>query len=260
RRSLPVPVFALWPFALLLATGLVAEALGVAPHWATRPLVVAGFHGGLLAGALAAAWGGARGWGGPATLLTGFLLGAGVSYQLSPWGSLAYLVPPLIVAGLGWRHAHLRRLSWDRPEDLRALLLGALIGLFLGAHLLFSASRTFGYPVRLTPAAPLLAAFAYDVGANVLSAELFIRGTLFNAWLRRWGFSAGATCATGVFVLRYLADPSLPRTLEVTAGAVFYLALLSVAGCALTARSGSLLPSAVASLCFFGAYRALQLW
>ncbi|MFQ5897131.1 MAG: hypothetical protein ACE5JN_02665 [Candidatus Methylomirabilia bacterium] len=256
---MPIPVFALWPFALLLAAGVGAEALELVPRQATRPLVVAGFHGGLLAAALAAACGGAGGWRGPTTLLTGSLLLAGALYQLSPWGSLAYLVPPLIVAGLGWRHGHLRRLGWSRPDDLRALLLGAAIGLFLGAHLLFSASRTFGYPVRLTPVGPLLAAFAYDAGANVLSAELFIRGTLFNAWLRRRGFWPGAIQSMGVFLLRYLADPSLPRTLEVTAGAVFYLVLLSLAGCALAARSGSLFPSAVASLSFFSAYRALQL-
>ncbi len=142
----------------------------------------------------------------------------------------------------------------------RSVALGGAVGSFLGAHLLLSASRTFGYPVRLTPPTPYLTGLAYDVGANVLSAECFFRGTLFNRWQRRWDFWPAALGATGLSVLRYLADPALPPTVEMTAGAVFYLAVLSVSGCALVWYSGSLVPSLAASLVFFGAYRMLEVW
>jgi len=158
------------------------------------------------------------------------------------------------------RHPQLRRIGWDRPSNRHSWFLGAGAGLFLGAHLLLSASRTFGYPVRLTPVASLLAAIAYDAGANVLSAELFFRGAIFNFWQRRWGFWAGAVLSAGACLLRYVLDPALPRTPEVFAGLLFYLALLSLTGCALFALSGSLLPGALAAFVFFGAYRTLQLW
>jgi hypothetical protein len=42
------------------------------------------------------------------------------------------------------------------------------------------------------------------------------------------------------------------------AGGTFYVALLSVASCALFRWSGSLVPGAVAALTFFAAYRALS--
>src|SRR3990170_2197387 len=131
------------------------------------------------------------------------------------------------------------------------------VGGFLGGHLLLSASRTLGYPIRVGPPAWYLSALLYDVGANVLSAECFFRGTLFNRWQRRWGFWPGALAATGLSILRYLVDPALPRVAELMVGAVFYLALLSLSGCALLWYSGSLLPSLAASLAFFGAYRTL---
>ncbi|MFQ5829982.1 MAG: hypothetical protein ACE5JD_12630 [Candidatus Methylomirabilia bacterium] len=258
RAALPIPVGALWPFALLLTVGAGAEALEVAPRILTRPLVVAGFHGGLLGGALGAAWGRKQGWQGPSSLLAALLLLAGASYQANPWGGVAYLLVPLALVRLGLGAPELRRIGWTRPEGLCSALLGAALGLFLGAHLLFSASRTLGYQMHVSPR-DFLAAFAYDMGANVLSAELCIRGTLFNAWHRRWGFWPGALLGTGAILFRYLIDPSLPRTLEVTAGLFLYLSLLSLGGCALMARSGSVLPSLVSSLCFFGAYRTLHL-
>jgi len=117
-----------------------------------------------------------------------------------------------------------------------------------------------GYQFRLVPAERPLAALAYDVGANVLSAECFFRGALFGSWQRRWGFWGAAGAATGLSVLRYLVDPALPRTLEALVGAFFYLSLLGLSGCALLAWSGSLLSPALASLLFFAAYRMLTGW
>jgi len=155
-------------------------------------------------------------------------------------------------------HPECRGIGLELPADWRALLVGAAVGNFLGAHLLLSTSRTFGYPVRLDPLVPYLTDVLYDAGANVLSAECFFRGTLFNRWQRRWGFWPAALAATGLSVLRYLADPALPRAVELMAGAVFYLALLSLSGCALFSYSGSVLPSLAASFVFFATYRMLH--
>lgn len=260
RPWLPFSVRILAPFLLLFAGGAVATAYGAFPPEIARPLVAAGFHGGLVAAALASAWGRAGGWQRLAALLAGLLFLASLSAQLSPWGALAYLILPATLGALGVRHAQLRRIGWSWPQNRHAWFLATGVGLFLGAHLLLSASRTFGYPMRPTPVASLLGAIAYDAGANVLSAELFFRGAIFNFWQRQWGFWTGAVLSTGACLFRYVLDPALPRTFEVAVGAIFYLALLSLTNCALLALSGSLVPSLLAALSFFGAYRTLQLW
>jgi hypothetical protein len=257
---IPFPLTVLVPFAAVGLGGLALGRLGWTSVEAVRVLGVVGFHGGLLAAALAAAWEGAGGWRPHATLEALSLLIAAAACSAAPWGCLAYLLPPIGVALVALRYPECRRMGLAPPADWRALGLGAAAGCFLGAHLLVSASRTWGYPVRLNPSASYLTDILYDAGANVLSAECFFRGTLFNRWQRRWGFWAGALAATGLSVLRYLVDPALPRTVEMIAGAIFYLALLSLSGCALLWYSGSLWPSLVASLFFFGAYRMLQVW
>jgi membrane protease YdiL (CAAX protease family) len=99
---------------------------------------------------------------------------------------------------------------------------------------------------------------AYDVGGNVLTTEAFFRGALFDRAQRRWPFPAAAALVTVVCLARYLVDPLLPRSLEVTAGAVFYLTLLSLANCWLYWRSGSIAPGVAAGVAFFVAYRLLH--
>ncbi|HUG37461.1 MAG TPA: CPBP family glutamic-type intramembrane protease, partial [Candidatus Limnocylindrales bacterium] len=136
-------------------------------------------------------------------------------------------------------------------------LLGLASGAFLGAHLLISASLTFGYAVRAMSPGAYLVAIAYDIGANALSAEWLFRGALFSQWWRHWGFWTAASLSTALGVIRYLLDPALPRTVEAAAGSVFYLTLLGLAACMLRAWSGSLLPGYLAALAFFAAYRTL---
>lgn len=247
------------PFLFLFGGGALAVTYGFLPSAIARPLVVAGFHGGLMAGAFAAAWGEGTGWRRPAWLLAGPLFLASLFAQITPWGALAYLALPLALWILAGRDRRLRRIGLAWPGQ-QAWWLGIGVGLFLGGHLIFSASRTLGYPMRLTPPSPVLAALAYDLGANVLSAELFFRGALFNFWNRRRGFWAAAGLSTGACLIRYLADPALPRTPELTLGAVFYLTLLSLAGCGLLSLSGSVLPASAAGLLFFSAYRTLRIW
>lgn len=257
-RWLPFPARAVVPFVFLGAVVMVPQ--DAVPRQLVLSIAGAGFHGALLSAAFAAAWGKTRGWQRPAWLLAGLLFLAMLSAQLLAWGAVAYLLVPLALGVFGMRRPELRRIGWRWPEDRPTWLLGAGVGLFLGGHLLLSASRTLGYPLRPDPVEPLLAAIAYDAGASVLSAELFFRGVIFNFWQRRRGFWVGAILSTGACLLRYALDPTLPRTLEVAIGALFYVTLLSLASCALVTLSGSLLPSILASLFFFGAYRTLQLW
>jgi membrane protease YdiL (CAAX protease family) len=110
------------------------------------------------------------------------------------------------------------------------------------------------------PPAPLALGpwLAYDVGANVLAAECFFRGALLDRAHRRWSFGAAAALSTVVCVVRYLLDPLLPGTLEVAAGAAFYIALLSVGNCWLYRQSGSVVPGFVAGVAFFAVYRLLH--
>lgn len=182
------------------------------------------------------------------------LLGA-TGGALGPAGAVAYLVAPLWL----WRQrAQLPGLGLRGvPRLLTAL--GALLGALLGAHLLLTASLTLRYGVHVTEARQLLAWLAYDAGANVLVTEAFFRGGLFDRAQRRWPFGGAAALTTGGSVLRYLADPLLPHTVELIAGAGFYLSLLGVASCWLYSRGGSIVPGMAASLVFFTAYRLLHL-
>ena len=172
------------------------------------------------------------------------------------FGALAYLGPPLWVAWLA-RRGRLAGLGLGAPVSLRSVLTGAGAGAFLSSHLLVSASRTLGVHVRLDHMPEVLAAVGYDVGANVLAAECFFRGALFNRAQRRWSFAAAATVATASYVVRYLVDPLLPKSIELVVGAVFYLALLGAINCWLLWWSESLVPGLLSALVFFAAYRTL---
>jgi hypothetical protein len=182
---------------------------------------------------------------------------ASVATAFTAWGAALYLLPPLLLIGEGVRHGVLRSIGLRGTASLRSLALGLAAGSFLGTHLLISASLTFGYLVRVSSWSQYLAAVAYDIGANAFTAEWLFRGALFSRWWRRWEFWPAAALSTVLAVARYVADPALPHTVEVRAGAVFYTALLGFTACALRAESGSLLPGYIATVSFFAAYRLL---
>jgi hypothetical protein len=241
------PVTAL---AALAAAWMVAVV--ALPEAAARVVGLATAHGALLGTALAWTAAGARRdrW---APLEAALVLGAAAACaRLHPVGPLAYAAVP---AWLAWRRA-----AWLGPGAWRpvpAVAAGAVFGLLLGAHLLVNTSLTFGYRVRTGPLVELADWWAYDLGANVLAAELFFRGALFERAYRRWSFATAAAVSTAAGVARYLADPLLPHSVGIAAGAVFYMAVLGAGNCWLQARTGGLGPSLAAASCFFGAYRLL---
>ncbi len=167
-----------------------------------------------------------------------------------------HLAAPVWLAMLAGR-GQLTGLGLGPDVPLPPVLIGVAIGGLLGVHLLVSASQTLGHPLHAEGWMPLLGLWAYDAGANVLSAECFFRGALFNRLQRRWSFASAAAIATAASLVRYLVDPLLPRHVEVMAGALFYLTLLGAVDCWLLWWSGSLVPGLLASLLFFLAYRAL---
>jgi CAAX prenyl protease-like protein len=240
----------------LMALATLAAAWGVAvvalPAPAARVVGLAVTHGALLGTALAWTAVGRRQerW---APLEAALVLGAAAwCARLHPAGALAYVAVP---AWLVWRGvARLDRRAWPPAP---ALAGGAVFGLLLGAHLLVNTSLTFGYRVRTGPLTELTDWWAYDLGANVLAAELFFRGALFERAYRRWSFATAAAVSTAAVVVRYLADPLLPHSVGIAAGATFYMAVLGAGNCWLLARTGSLGPSLAASSLFFGAYRLL---
>jgi len=240
------PVLAL----AMLATAWIVGALSL-PDPAARGVGLAVVHGALLGTALA--------WTAPDTprarwapLEAALLLGAAtLCARLLPWGVVAYVAMP---AWLMWRRADWRGRGADH---VRALTAGALFGLLLGLHLLVNASLTLGFHVRAGRVPDVLAWLAYDLGANVLAAETFFRAGLFARAHRRWPFAAAAALSTAASVARYLADPLLPWTPEILAGATFYLALLGVGNCWLLTRHGSLAGPVAAGMLFFAAYRVL---
>ncbi len=240
----------------LIVVGLVIERLGSAPTGMGQGVASAGVHGGLLA----AGW--IVGVGrpirqGPVIGWAGALLLASVTSRFFALGPLLYLLLPVLVLREGVRDSALRDLGVGAPSALRDVALGLAAGVFLGVHLLVSASLTVGYAVRVESASKYLGAVAYDVGANALTAEWLFRGALFSRWWRRWEFWPAAGLSTALAVGRYLVDPALPPRVEVWTGAVFYTALLGFSACALRAAGGSLLPGYLATATFFAAYRLL---
>jgi hypothetical protein len=181
---------------------------------------------------------------------------ASIAARLGPWGPLAFLLVPVMLI----REAHGRpsvRAMGLCGARLPHALVGLAAGAFLGAHLLTTASLTFGYRVHLSGPAAYLDALAYDVGVNVASAEWLFRGALFTVCWRRGSFWPAALATTALALVRYLLDPALPSAPEARAGAVFYLGLVGLIACVLRAWSGSLLPGYLAGLAFFAAYRTL---
>jgi hypothetical protein len=201
---------------------------------------------------------GREGWRGPALRGAAALVLAALAAHVSPAGALAYLLVPLVLAyDAGGRRGDLERMGWHAPHAARAIPLGAAAGAFLGLHLLIAAGMTLGYAVSVPDGGRYLAALAYDVGANALTAEWLFRGAIFSALWRKWSFWPAAAASTGCALARYLLDPALPRAIEAMAGATFYLSLLGLACCALRAWSGSLVPGYFATIAFFAAYRVL---
>src|SRR5437867_975934 len=154
-------------------------ALGVAGDSLARPgssLGHAFASGSVHAGFLSAGWilalHGRGGWQGPALRGAGALLVASLAAGLSPVGAVAYLLVPLVIVrdAIGWS-ARLEWIGWRAPRELRAPFVGAAVGIFLGLHLLFAASLMLGYPVAVPDGRRYLAAVAYDIGANALTAE-----------------------------------------------------------------------------------------
>ena len=245
------------PLPLLVALGVLTAGAGVlataeaVPLTLARALGAGGAQGALLATAVA--WAAPRGGPAPALAATLVLVGA-VGAALVPFGFAAYLLAPVWL----WRQrARLPGLGLARASA-GLVAAGAVLGALLGAHLLVTASLTLGYGVR-APSLDVLAPWlAYDLGGNVLTTEAFLRGALFDRVQRRWPFGGAAALVTAVCLARYLVDPLLPHSLEVAAGAVFYLTLLSLGNCWLYWRSGSIVPGVVAAVAFFAAYRLLH--
>jgi membrane protease YdiL (CAAX protease family) len=247
----PAPLLGALALAVLGALALVE--LGALPEAALRVTGVAAGQGALLATALGWSGAGVRAGVVAVALLA---LGAGAA-ALHPVGAVAYAGVPL---WLWWRarRGAAGALGLAGPVPWGAVWAGLAVGAFLGGHLLVSVARTFGVRLRVDALDLVLAAVAYDLGANVPAAEAFFRGALFDRAQRRWPLGAAVALSTAACVTRYMLDPRLPKSVEVVVGAAFYVTLLGAANCWLFRWSGSLLPGAAAALVFFAAYRLLS--
>jgi hypothetical protein len=244
--------------ALGTGAGLAAEAGFGAAGGMGHALASASVQAGFLAAGWVVALDGREAWRGPALRGAAALVLAALAARVSPAGALVYLLVPLVLARDAVGHSeNLERIGWRAPRPPRAILLGAAAGTFLGLHLLIAASLTLGYAVSVPDGGRYLAALAYDVGANALTAEWLFRGAIFSTLWRRWSLWPAAAASTGCALARYLLDPALPQAIEAMAGATFYLSLLGLACCALRAWSGSLVPGYFATVAFFTAYRML---
>lgn len=241
--------------AWLAAFGLTVEVLR--PGWAGvgHGLATGAVHAGLIAIGWLVATAATPGWRAPVARLAFAVILASIVARVTTWGPLALLLVPALLIHETRELPSMRAIGISGARPIH-LITGLAAGGFLGLHLLITASLTFGYRVHAGTAA-YASALAYDVGANVLSAECLFRGALFTACWRRSSFWPAALATTSLGVLRYLLDPALPPAAEARAGAIFYLGLAGLTACALRAWSGSLLPGYLTGLAFFVAYRTL---
>jgi len=241
--------------AWLVAFGLTVEVLR--PGWAGvgHGLATGAVHAGLIAIGWLVATAATPGWRAPVARLAFAVILASIVARVTTWGPLALLLVPAVLIHETRALPSMRAIGISGARPIQ-LISGLAAGGFLGLHLLITASLTFGYRVHAGTAV-YASALAYDVGANVLSAEWLFRGALFTACWRRSSFWPAALATTSLGVLRYLLDPALPPAAEARAGAIFYLGLAGLTACALRAWSGSLLPGYLTGLAFFVAYRTL---
>jgi hypothetical protein len=230
--------------------GATVAFLGLLPPEPSAILGVATVHGGLIAAALA--WAGVPA--AEAALAFALLAVARAIAAMHPLGAVAYLAVPLWLGVLA-HSGRLARLGLGRPWPWGPVAIGALAGVALALHLVTCASRTLGYVMRIDPPA-VLGALAYDVGANVVSAELFFRGALLHHLWRRWRFAVALALCTAAAAVRYCLDPFVAST-ELRVGAAVYMTLLAVVNGTLCRWSGSLLPGLVTAVIFFACYRLL---
>ena len=249
-----LPLWAAWKdaraVAVVCAIGGVIAATQMLPPEPSAVIGVATVHGGLLAVALI--WAGVP----VAEAVFGIVLLALARelVSLDPLGALGYLATPLWIGALAVR-GRLDRLALGSPWPRGAVAVGALSGAALALHLFVCASRTLGYTLHFDPPV-FAAAMAYDVGANVMSAELFFRGALLHHCWRRWPFPVALAVTSVATAVRYCADPFVAAT-ELRVGAAVYMTMLALMNGALCRWSGSLLPGLVAAAVFFAGYRLL---
>lgn len=249
-----------WRLIAVLVAGLLATATLFVWNWlplaALRVATVIAGHGAMLATALGwAATENKRGNPFPSPVVALGLIGIGAgAASVHVLGALAYLLIPLWV----WYHStrgRLVALGLGTAIPARAVAAGILAGVFLGTHLLVSATFTRGYRPHCGNLTALIAAIAYDAGVQVLVTECLFRGALFNRAQRQWSFAVGATLSTVASVARYLLDPLLPGTVELMVGTVFYVTVLSLTSACLFWQFGTLTPGVICSFLFFVAYR-----
>ena len=242
--------------ALGVGVGAAVEMGSALPPGLGHALALGAAHGGLLGLGWLLATGAAPGWAGPVLRLGLVMTLVPIVARLVPWGALAFAaMPPLLLIEVH-RGPGLRALGLVGCR-LRHALAGLAAGGFLGAHVLITASLTFGHRGHPSNVGDYASALAYDVGANVLSAEWLFRGAVFSWCWRRTSFWPAALVSAALALVRYLLDPALPHAPEARAGAVFYLGLVGLVACALRAWSGSMLPGYLAGLAFFAAYRTV---
>jgi hypothetical protein len=254
------------PIAQVAAAGTALVGLGCAIERTAlasisgRALQQAGVHGALISCALILAGADRRAWRRAGSVVVATIFLAACLAVLSPWGAVTYALPPAALALMAGRTPWGRRNGLGSPRRRSALVAGGAVGCLLGVHLLITASLTFGYTVGMPSRSAYLVALGYDVGANALSAAFLFQGALFSRLWRTLDFWPATALTTAAGLARYLLDPALPRATEAAAGAVFYLAVLGIAGCALRAWSSSAAPAYLASVGFLAAYRCLSGW
>ena len=132
------------------------------------------------------------------------------------------------------------------------VVVGAITGLLLGGHLLFTAATAAGMALAFKPWPYTLWSLCYEAGIQSITEELFFRGVVFNYLYqveeRNFWLSAIATSLLNVVALIVKAGWSSNALLSL--GTLFYAFAMGMVSAALFSRSRSIVPGFVNNAAF----------
>lgn len=130
--------------------------------------------------------------------------------------------------------------------------VGAITGLILGAHLLYTAQSAARMALVMKPWPYTAWSLCYELGIQSINEELFFRGLAFNYLHRvaRWNFWFSAIVTSLLNVLALIVKTGWSANLLLSLGTLFYTFALGMISAALFSRSRSIVPGLVNNVVF----------
>ncbi|MDH7474532.1 MAG: CPBP family glutamic-type intramembrane protease [Anaerolineae bacterium] len=158
----------------------------------------------------------------------------------------------VVLIGLTRRFpAEMRKIGLTGVRWAAWSVVGALTGLILGGHLLFTAT-TAGLVLTFKPWPYTLWSLGYEAGIQSITEELFFRGVVFNYLYRveERNFWLSAIVTSFLNVTALIVKAGWSSNLLLSLGTLFYAFAMSMISAALFSRSRSIVPAFANNVAF----------